>query len=475
MKNLTRRRFLEDSLIAAAAATGVSACQSSTGEVRSSVGRDDPLRVAVIGVRGRGRAHVKAFKNSPDSEVVAICDVDSAVIEPALAAVPRAKYHRDMRSILEDPTIDAVSFATPNHWHSLGTLWALEAGKHVYVEKPLSHNLAEGRAVVDAARRFDRIVQHGTQARSARATSDAIAWLHGGGLGRTWLATGLCYKVRNSIGKVTENQTPPATLDYDRWIGPAEMRALRRKNLHYDWHWDFNTGNGDLGNQGVHQMDIARWGLGLNGFPRRVVSCGGRIGYDDDGDTPNTLISAYDYGEKQIVFEVRGLPTGSHRNTFIGVIFHCEGGYLVISTYEEVTAFDHAGRVIRTFRGGGNHFQNFLDAVKAGRSDLLASESLEGHISSGLCHLGNISYLLGEPRELGETDALFGRTWPAGNEAGIRMKEHLGDNAIAPSTPVHVGPELVFESETERFTGKHAARANMLCARAYRSRFSPHA
>ena len=473
MRNIDRRRFLEHSLVAAAAAAGGSACKA-TSVPQPASRKKDVLHVAVVGVRGRGRAHVKAFESSPDARVVALCDVDDAVVGPAAAAVPDAKVHRDMREVLADPSIDAVSFATPNHWHSLGTVWALLAGKHVYVEKPISHDLSEGRAVVAAARASGLVVQHGTQARSHQATREAIAWLQSGELGRPSRATGLCYKARASIGKVTGDQEPPATLDYDRWIGPAEMRPLRRKSLHYDWHWDFNTGNGDIGNQGVHQMDLARWGLGLDGLPERVVSCGGRLGYDDDGDTPNTLVSAYDYGDRRIVFEVRGLPTSGYRETFIGTVFHCEGGSLVVSSYDRCSAFDTEGREIKTFAGGRDqdHFQNFLDAVKAGDPGLVNAPPLEGHHSSALCHLGNVSYLLGSPRELGELHDPFGADWPAGNEALLRMQSHLGGNQIQPSTPVHVGPELAFDPLSERFTGPRADEANALCSRASRPRYS---
>ena len=205
------------------------------------------------------------------------------------------------------------------------------------------------RLLNELASATGKIVQHGTQARSMGATRDAIEWLQGGGLGQVRLARGLCYKRRKSIGKVAGPQKPPATLDYDLWTGPAELRPLMRKQLHYDWHWDFNTGNGDIGNQGVHQMDLARWGLGLDGLPARVVSCGGRLGYDDDGNTPNTQIAVHDYGDKRIVFEVRGLPTTPYLDTSIGTVFHAENGYLVIASYTTTLAFDLEGNEIQRF------------------------------------------------------------------------------------------------------------------------------
>ena len=467
MSNSTRREFL----LAAAAAAAVPMVPrpAYAGAGRSSP--SDAIRIAVIGVRGRGRAHIGAFKKSADAEVVAICDADEGVIAAAMKAVPKAKYYRDIRKLLEDESIDAVSIAMPNHWHSLATIWALEAGKHVYVEKPISHNVREGREVVDAVRDRELIVQHGTQARSAKATQDALEWLREGGLGKVKVAHALCYKRRETIGVVDGPQKPPATLDYDLWTGPAELEPLMRKNLHYDWHWVFNTGNGDIGNQGVHQMDIARWGLGRADFPRRVVSCGGRLGYDDDGNTPNTQVSLLDYGDQQLIFEVRGLKTEPYMSTSIGVIFQCDDGYLVSSSHNKVVAFDHQAQVVKTFVGSGNHFQNFLDAIKSGNPQDLNAESIEGHRSAALCHLANISYRLGEPQSLGATDGPFGPEQSA-NVTFMRFREHLQKNGLDPKqTDFQMGPVLAFESDTERFVGEHADAANAMMTRRYRKPF----
>lgn len=470
MSEISRRRFLEDTLLAAAAAAAVPA--TAIAAPRRGPAAADPLRIAVIGVRGRGRAHIKAFNDSPDAKVVAICDPDEGVIGPAARAARGAKYVKDMRRLLEDDSIDAVSIATPNHWHSLATGWALEAGKHVYVEKPVSHSFSEGRDVVDLAERTGLVVQHGTQARSHRATRDAMAWLNSGGLGKVRLARGLCYKRRKSIGKVTADQAPPATLDYDLWTGPAELRPLRRKNLHYDWHWDFNTGNGDLGNQGVHQMDIARWGLGQDGFPRSVVSLGGRLGYDDDGDTPNTQIAVYDYGEQQLIFEVRGLATDPYKTAHVGVVFHCDDGYLVSASYGKVVAFDRAGKEVKVFTGGGNHFQNWIDAVRAGDPSLLNSGVREGHVSAGMCHLGNTSYRMASARRLDASDKPFG-DHEAGNESFQRMRRHLADRGVAPAkTEYRVGPLLSFDPVREIFVGERAAEAGARLVRANRKGYS---
>ena len=498
MSRFHRRQFLGDSLLAAAAAVGVpvvaSRAQGEPGDAKSA----DVLRVGVVGVRGRGRAHVGAFKRSKDTEVVAICDADEGVIGGAMKAVPKAKFVRDIRKMLEDDSIDIVSIATPNHWHSLASLWSLQAGKHVYVEKPISHNVAEGRHVVELARQSGKIVQHGTQGRSHKAVRDAISWMRAGGLGRVQLARGLCYKRRTSIGKVDGPRQPPETCDYDLWIGPSPMRPLMRRELHYDWHWVFETGNGDIGNQGVHQMDIARWGLGKNEHPQRVVTCGGRVGYDDDGTTPNTQISLYDYGDAQIIFEVRGLKTRGYptvevvnaaahaagngnasdpkaadkptEGPRIGVVFHCEHGYLVAGSYSKVVAFDLDGKLIKTFRGAGDHFQNFIDAVKSGKKEDLTAESIEGHMSASLCHLGNISYRLGEAKALA-VDEPFGKH-EAANATFRDCRKHLVASGLdAKATKFVMGPELTFDGKTERFTGGAAQAASALLERQGRGKF----
>jgi len=472
MSKLTRREFLEESLLATAVAAALPVLPGEAmGRTVTPSSPNEAIRVGVIGVRGRGRAHIVDFLKSKDSEVVAICDPDEGVTGLARKAAPRAKYYRDIRKMLEDDSIDAVSIATPNHWHSLATIWAVQAGKHVFVEKPISQNVAEGRVVVEASQKHGRLVQHGTQARSHKATMEAMDWLHAGGLGKIHVARGLCYKRRKSIGKVEGAQKPPATLDYDLWTGPAEMQPLMRKNLHYDWHWVWNTGNGDIGNQGVHQMDIARWGLGKMVFPNRVMSCGGRLGYEDDAETPNTHISVFDYGDQKIVFEVRGLKTGPYRTATIGTIFHCEHGYLVSASYSKVLAFDRDGKLMKTFTGGGNHIQNFLDAVKSGKESDLNSGPLEGHLTAALCHLGNIPYRLGQSRKLSATDTPFGETEVA-NETFRRFRSHLEENGFdASRTDYQAGPILTLDPSTEQFKGAHAAQANSLLTRKNRAPF----
>lgn len=470
MTRSTRREFLEQSLLATAALSVPFPTESDDwfGPEREG-SPNDVIRIGVIGVRGRGRGHVGQFRKSPDAKIVAICDADDGVIKGAMKASPGAKYYRDIRKMLENDAIDAVSIATPNHWHSLATIWALQAGKHVYVEKPLSHNVREGRKLVEATEKYGKIVQHGTQARSAGATREAMKWLHQGGLGKVHRAVALCYKRRRSIGKVKGPQKPPASCDFDLWTGPAALEPLMRSKLHYDWHWVFNTGNGDMGNQGVHQMDIGRWGLGVDALPKKITSCGGRFGYDDDGNTANTQVSHFDYGEKELIFEVRGLKTPGYKGAHIGVVFYAENGYLVSASYNKVVAFDLDGKPIKTFKGGGNHFQNFLDAVKNGKPEMLRATAEAGHLSSALCHLGNISYKLGQGKALSELAEPF--VSGAANESFTRFKAHLEKNGVPGAEKVAVGPTLTFDPTSEQFSGQLADKANALATRPARPPF----
>lgn len=473
---LSRRDFF-DRLLAAAAvgATTFNGRQLIAGNhvdpataLNGRLSANETVRVGVVGLRGRGRAHIAEFKRMDNVNVTAVCDADEEMSKLALRSVPDAKFYKDMRQMFEDDVVDVVAVATPNHWHSLASIWALQAGKHVYVEKPLSHDVFEGRQLVNAADASGLVVQHGTQSRTATATREAMEWLRAGGLGKVKFARALCYKRRQSIGKVDGPQKPPATCDYKLWCGPAGVHELRRKNLHYDWHWDFRTGNGDMGNQGVHQMDIARWGLGVDHLPSAVMSLGGRLGYDDDGNTPNTLLSLFDYGDKQLLFEVRGLKTPGYKNASIGVVFECEKGYLVSASYTKLQAFDLDGNVVKTFEGNANHFAQFMDAVRAGDPTLVNASALEGHLSSALCHLGNVSYLTGMATPLHKMEDAFakfpnGAGVEIGAESLARFYKHLGDNGVNLKSAVGMaGPLLKFDNQSERFTGAHADRANAL-------------
>jgi predicted dehydrogenase len=483
MRSLNRRDFLRDTALFGAAIGASSALdhslQAAEEEVKTRKQGEDRLRVAVVGVRGRGMNHVSGFLNKKlNCTITTICDADSAVIGRAMRAVEKAqgappKFVQDVRKVVADKDIDVVAIATPNHWHALAAIWAIQNNKDVYVEKPVSHNVSEGRRIVEAARKYKRICQAGTQIRSSPGMREAIAFLQSGKLGKVQVARGLCYKRRPSIGKVTEPQEPPKTMDYDLWCGPAPVKAPHRKTVngtvHYDWHWIWDYGNGDLGNQGIHQMDVARWGLGKSEVCRGVISVGGRFGYVDDGETPNTQICVFDYGDSELIFEVRGLPSEKYKGAGVGNVFHCTDGYLVCPGYASATAYSPKGEVIKQFKGDANHFANFVQAVRSRNASELNGEILEGHLSSALCHLGNISYRLGSLAKYDKTRRAFGDD-KAAAETLERTQEHLKANELAvDAVEYRVGRRLKVEPAREVFVDDKEADA--MLTREYRKGF----
>ena len=378
-----RRQFLQNTSALAAGlipfkTTTVGASDETLPPTaKKRVGANEAVRIAVIGVRGRGKEHVRGFTALPDARVTTICDVDRNVIagpmkEVASACGREPKYVQDLRRVFDDKDIDAVSIATPNHWHALSTIWACQAGKDVYVEKPVSHNVSEGRRMVEAAEKYGRIVQTGTQCRSNKGIQDAVAFLRSGKLGKIYMAKGLCYKPRASIGHQSDGPVP-AGVDYNLWLGPAPARPFNRNRFHYEWHWNWDYGNGDLGNQGIHQMDLARLGIGKTTLPNTVMSSGGRFGYKDDGQTPNTQIAVFEYDDCELQFEVRGLLTNAEFQINVGNIFYGTDGILAITSYSAWQTYFPAGNDrMEPGPGGGDHFANFLQAVKSRDATLLS-------------------------------------------------------------------------------------------------------
>lgn len=486
MHPLNRRDFLNRSaILSAAVAAGTPLVAPAAAKDEKTGSANERLKVAVIGVRGRGMSHVGGFLNKGvNCEITTICDCDEAVIGPAMKAVAKAqgaepKYVKDLRKVMDDKSIDIVSIATPNHWHALAAVWAMRAGKDVYGEKPATHNVHEGRLMIEAARKYKRICQTGTQSRSTAGMRDAIQYIHDGNIGKVNLAYGACYKPRKSIGKVEGDQAPPATMDYDLWSGPARVIAPHRKTnygtVHYDWHWIWEYGNGDFGNQGVHEADKARWGLGVKGLPKSVVSVGGRFGYVDDGETPNTQLNMYEYPDAHILFEVRGLDTKDYMGAKVGNIWFGEKGYVVCPNYSSGIAYNPDGTKVKEFKGGGDqaHFDNFVKAVRSRKHTDLNCDIEEGHLSAALCHLGNISYRLGKPCVMAEDIRSFDSLVSA-NEAFERMKNHLVDNKVDTATAKgFVGPKLVIDPKTEKFTGgtDQLSKANDMLFREYRKGF----
>jgi predicted dehydrogenase len=478
MNKISRRRFLEDS-VALLAVAAVPAPMLAARPSGRRVGPNEMMRVAVIGLNGRGMSHVSEYSKMKDVEIVALCDADTATFDKALKAIAQSgkgapAVYQDVRKLLEDKSIDAVSIATPNHWHALGAIWAMQAGKDVYVEKPVSHNVSEGRRIVQTARKHDKICQTGTQSRGSSGLKEAMAFLHSGGIGKIYLSRGLCYKRRKSIGKVDGAQTPPSTVDYTLWQGPAPDRPLMRKQFHYDWHWQWEYGNGDLGNQGIHEMDKARWGLGKAGLPNKVFAMGGRFGYEDDGQTPNTIVVFHDYGDAQLVFEVRGLeteplaPVKNGIGAAVGNIFYGDKGIMVVPSYERATVYDLDGNVVREFKGSEQHFRNFVDVCRTRKREELNADIEEGHLSSALCHLGNISYTLGSVQPFNPRTQSFGDDKGAYETIG-RMEEHLAANGVRMTeTNYRVGKRLTLDPKKEMFKDR---AANALLTREYRKGF----
>ena len=400
-------------------------CSPFTASAQTAA--NDTLGVAIIGARTRGGVHAQAFLADPRVEILYIVDVDEQVgrhltDEVAHQQGRKPRFVRDMRHAFDDKSVNIVSVATPNHWHGLSGVWALQAGKDLYMEKPLCHNIAEGAALVEATRKYKRICQVGTQRRSHRAAIDAVKFMRAGGIGEVNFARGICYKRRKSIGPLGDYPIPKV-VDFNLWSGPAlyTKPQLTRQQFHYDWHWQRAYGNGDLGNQGPHHTDMCRWGLGIETHPNSVFSYGGRLGYQaerndphyvDAGDTANTEVSIYNYGDKCIVFETRGLSVDNSKDEVLnrlfrstegnkmGEVFYGTTGYVVELTEEHFVAYDKEYNVIKEFVGGGNHFDNFVDAVVTRDAAKLNADVRQGHLSAAMSHLGNIAYYVGELEKL---------------------------------------------------------------------------
>ena len=478
MSRLNRRSFVKHTL--AAAATVTIAGTKSSGKV---LGANDTIRIAVAGLNGRGTAHTGAYLGMKNVEIVALIDPDKRTykkhLDPIAAKSKAApKTFTDVREALEDKELNAVSIATPNHWHSLMTIWACEAGKDVYVEKPCSHNIHEGRIAVEMAHKHKRVVQHGTQSRSSQSWEDLLALAKSGKLGKLLVSRGLCYKdggtggsTRGDIG-TKPTKAAPAELDFNIWLGPAQEQAYHENLVHYRWHWFWDFGNGDAGNQGVHQMDIARWLIPNATWPKSVISFGGRYANGDQGQTPNALVSVFDYGDTQLIFETRGLKSPAFRGQTVSNILHFEAGIVAGGKFypKGEGEGEPIPKVPAEKKISGDHFGNFIECVRSRDTSKLHAEIEVGHVSSGLCHLGNISYRLGTETEY---DPKLGKL--SGNDFGTdaltRMADHLKDSGIKfDGKNLRAGRKLEFDGKTERFVKD--ADADALLTRAYRKPFA---
>lgn len=425
---MQRRRFLQTATAFVAAT-----------QARPVLGANDKVELAVVGVGGRGRDHIQFFSDLPNARIAAICDVNQAARERGQALVKKLQGHTpkayvDQRELYEDKEILAVSIATPNHWHALSTVWACEAGKDVYVEKPASHNPYEGRRMIEAARKHGRMVQVGSQSRSIGHKRDAIEQLRAGVIGEIYMARGLCYRRRNSIG-VTPEEPVPAGLDWDLFLGPAPKRAYTKNRFDYNWHWFWDTGNGDIGNQGVHELDVARWGLGLDAEdrPEFASSTGGKYIWDDDQETPNTQQATFDYESSQIVFDVRNLNTGTESqiplgksltgNLFYGdkgfAILHPTGFQVFIGDDREKTV-DEGVQEERVW-DPRPHMANFLEAVAGRDHRKLHADVAVGAAAADLCHYANASYRTGRRLAVDTNSGLI-----PGDTAANEILEYAG-------------------------------------------------
>lgn len=475
MNSINRRRFLEDSMLATAALAAASVPVTSFAEEKPTGLPSNKVRVAILGCRIRGKQHVVELSKVPDCEIVYVCDPDKDLAAELATAVEKnqgvgPQAVQDMRRVFDDKTVDAVFIATPNHWHALAAIWAMQSGKDAYVEKPVSHNISEGRRIVQVAQKTGRMCQGGTQNRSNMALAEAIEYMQAGKLGEVKLARSIIYGVRNSIGP-KGNYELPANVDYNLFSGPAPMSPLTRKNLHYDWHWNWQTGNGELGNNNIHSLDICRWGLGLTGMGRSVISYGGRLGYEDAGETPNTQVCIFDFSDKTVVSETRGLKTEPFRPGFPGGwLFHGTEGSIA-----GTSLFDPEGKLVSTFAGKKkteSHFANFINTVRSRKQDELNAYILEGHQSTALCHMGNISWRLGETASVATIGEKLAQVKVHDNvrETLDRTVQHLQDNKVdLDKSKLVLGQLLLADSEREAFIDNPAA--NEFLTREYRKPF----
>jgi predicted dehydrogenase len=404
MSEVSRRTFVM---------SGATVLAIGGAQERAATGASDTIRAAVLGLNGRGTTHIAGFMGTPGVKVAVLCDPDKVVLEKRAKEFER-KYgtkvetETDMRKVFDRKDVDVVGVATPNHWHSLAAIWACQAGKDVYVEKPGTHNIYEGRKLVEAAHKYNRVVQHGVQLRSSEAVREAVDHLRKGTIGKVYMARGLVYRRRPSIGHAKDPDTAPATLDWSLWQGPAQERAFTKRLVHYNWHWHWDYGNGDVGNQGVHETDMCLWGLGVETLPTDIVAMGGKFLFDDDKETPELLSSNYFFPDtnQMIEFEVRPWETNTEAGAGVGNLFYGSKGYLVIKGYNSYETFlgergepgpknSDKGKDGRLVDPVGKHFANFIDAVRRRDTSVQHGPVETAHTASGLAHLGNIAYRLG--------------------------------------------------------------------------------
>ncbi len=472
----TRRRFLAASGLAGGALLLPSGKASA-----NVVGAGDRLRIAVAGLNGRGKNHIDGWLGQDNVEIAWVIDPDEKVLARARQLVEEKSGGKskpqgaaDVRTALDDKSLDAISVATPNHWHSLITIWGAQAGKHVYVEKPMSHDVVEGRVAVEAQKKYGVVIQHGTQSRSNAKLAGLHQAIHAGKFGRLKIAYGYCCKPRGSIGREAI-ATPPSNLDWNLWRGPADIDQFHSNYVHYDWHWFWKTGNGDLNNQGTHQLDIARWAIDPDQtHPVRTMAIGGRFQWDDQGETPNTMFALAEYPNgQQVFFNVRNVNYNGYQHQVENEYYFEDGGRIVRGKYYAPGASE--GETVSVPDGDvtpGGNWGAFIAACRAGDPGLANGNVQEAHYACVLGHLMNNSYRLGQQVPFNAKAGRFGDNADAAEHFG-RLHAVMADGVGLPEdgNSYRVGPWLTFDPQAERHTGEFADEANALLKDANRPGF----
>ncbi len=480
--SLTRRHFLNRTAAAAAAAPLVMTA------ARGVLGANEEIRVAVAGINSRGNGHIGSFQRIQGVSVVALCDPDEKILNNRIKEFEtknpgsEIKGYADIRHILDRKDIDAVVIATPNHWHSLMTIWACQAGKDVYVEKPVSHSVWEGRKMVEAARKYDRIVQAGSQHRSCPGVQECAADVQAGVYGKVqWIH---CSKLqsRGTIGRVTAPQPVPASVDYNLWAGPAPMIPVMRQSFHYDWHWQFAWGDGEMGNWGIHYVDDVRHIMGWDSVPNSVIAAGNRFAWDDNGDTPNMHFALLDYDGTPVVVDIRNLPDPKRPGGKGGAVYlksrggnhiQCEKGFIRIARGGG-WAYDLDGNRVKQYKGtgGSGHVENFIDAVRSRKRKDLVAEIEVCHLSTAMCHQANLAYLAGRNASVDQVREGMKSCEDAVNTLNDMVAQIEGNDVDLEKTPLIMGPKLTFDRKTERFVGDGADLGNQYIKMSYRDGFA---
>ena len=477
MSGISRRQFIKST----SAFAGASLLLSGSKASARVIGANDRLRIAVAGLNGRGQSHIGGWLEQENVEIAYLIDVDERVLDRTLKFVGKKtegkfdiKGVRDVREVLEDKNLDAISIATPNHWHSLMTIWAAQAGKHVYVEKPMSHDIGEGRVVVEAQKKYGVVIQHGTQSRSDAKIAGLHEAIHAGKFGKLKIAYGYCCKPREGIG-FQEPSDPPKNLDWDLWRGPAQIEQFHRNYVHYNWHWFWKTGNGDLNNQGTHQLDVARWAIDTDQtHPVRAMAIGGRFQWKDQGETPNTMFGIAEYPNGQYVFfNVRNVNYDGYEHQVEDEYYFEDGGKIIRNKYyakgsdtgEELNLPD--GKVTP----GGN-WGSFIAACRAGDPNMANGNVHDAHYGCVLGHLINNSYRMGTKMPFNVKSGQFGDN-PDAYEHFAKLHDIMSKGVGVPEdgNEYTVGPWVSFDPATEQHTGDNAAQANELYKDANRPGF----